>query len=101
MNDTEKAYSLLLDSQVLRGELLWWRFEGIQLKLAPRTTLTPDFAVMKADGCIELHDVKGAKAIIEDDAKVKMKVARAEFPFAIFYAFPPKKKGGSWTLEEV
>lgn len=101
MNKSEEAYSRVLDARKLAGEVLWWAFESIKLKLADRTYLTIDFALMLADGGIELHDVKGAKAIIQDDAKVKMKVAAAAFPFPMFYAFPPKRVGGSWTIEAV
>lgn len=101
MNESEKAYAEVLEARKRAGEVEWWVFEGIRLNLAPRTTLTPDFVVMLAGGELQLHDVKGAKAIIQEDAKVKMKVARAKFPFALFYVFPPKRKGGEWTLEEV
>lgn len=69
--------------------------------MSQRVYLTIDFSLMRADGVIEFHDVKGAKAIIQDDAAVNMKFAAAKFPFATFYAFPPKRVGGTWTIEAV
>ena len=101
MNKTEERYAQVLEARKQAGEIVWWAFEAVKLKLAPNTHLTIDFTVMLADGVIQMHDVKGAKAIIQDDSKVKMKVARDKFPFAMFYAFPPKKGEQAWTLEEV
>ena len=101
MNKTEAAYALILDARKHAGEVLWWVFESIKLKLADRTYLTIDFALMQADGSIEVHDVTGARALIQEDAAVKMKVAAAKFPFPMFYAFPPKRVGGTWTIEAV
>ena len=101
MNKSEAAYALILDTRKLAGEVLWWAFESIKFKLADRTHLTIDFALMLADGSIQFHDLKGARAIIQEDAAAKMKVAAAMFPFPMFYAFPPKRVGGSWTIEAV
>ena len=102
MNATETRYAAHLDELKLAGDVVWWRFEPVKLLLAPLTTLTPDFMLMLADGAIELHDVKGAKAIYEDDAKVKMKVAAKDYPFVFRVVFPKaKKEGGGWLIEEV
>lgn len=102
MNATETRYAAHLDELKLAGDVVWWRFEPVKLLLAPLTTLTPDFMVQLADGTVELHDVKGAKAIYEDDAKVKMKVAANDYPFVFRVVFPKAKKdGGGWIIEEV
>lgn len=102
MNATETRYATHLAELKLAGDVLWWRFEPVKLLLAPLTTLTPDFMVMLADGSLEMHDVKGAKAIYEDDAKVKMKVAAKDYPFVFRVVFPKAKKdGGGWLVEEV
>lgn len=102
MNKTEAAYAAYLDLLRSAGDVLWFRFEGLKFRLADNTFLTPDFVVMMADGQIELHDCKGAKAIYMDDAKVKMKVAAEQYPFVFRVAFPkPKREGGGWLIEEV
>ena len=62
----------------MAGKILWYSFEGITLRLADRTTYTPDFVVMLANGELEMHEVKG---FWTDDAKVKVKVAAEKFPF--------------------
>lgn len=97
MNNTEKAYAAHLDLLHKAGEVLWFRFEGVKLRLADNTFLTVDFAVMTASGLLEMIDVKGSPAIYTDDAKVKMKVAADTYPFVFKVAFPiPKKQGGGW-----
>lgn len=102
MNATEAKFANYLRGLEIAGEILWWRHEGIKLQLADNTTLNVDFNVMYADGLLVMIDVKGAKAIIEEDAKVKMKVAAEQFPFVFRYAFPRQKKdGGGWIFEEI
>ena len=100
MNKTEALYDLYLDAAKHHGEVLWYRFEAIKLKLADNCHLTVDFAVMAADGTLELHDVKGSPHVFTDDAKVKMKVAASLYPFVFKVAFPlPRKDGGGWRIE--
>lgn len=102
MNATEAKFANYLRGLEITGEILWWRHEGIKLQLADNTTLNVDFNVMYADGLLVMIDVKGAKAIIEEDAKVKMKVAAEQFPFVFRYAFPRQKKdGGGWIFEDI
>ena len=109
MNKTEAAYEAHLNLRKITGEVLWFQFEGITLKLADDTRLTIDFPLMLADGTLELHDVKGterrvkkngepyAGARVEDDAKVKMAVAAAMFPFVFKTVY---KLDGNWIERE-
>lgn len=98
MNKTEKAYGDHLEQRKIAGEVAWYKFEGVKLRLADNTFYTPDFAVMLADGQMEMHEVKGHW---QDDARVKIKVASALYPFH-FIAIKtlPKKAGGGWETEE-
>lgn len=100
MNDTEARYDAHLTSLRLSGEVLWHRFEAIKLQLAPKTSLTVDFAVLPASGVLELHDVKGSLAIYADDAKAKMKIAAAMFPFVFKIVVPLPRRGG-WEIIDV
>lgn len=97
MNKTEAAYERdLRDAQVI-GDVLWYRFEGLKLRLADNTFYTPDFAVMLSTGVIECHEVKG---FWTDDARVKIKVAADQYPFRfIAVKALPKKAGGGWSRE--
>lgn len=98
MNKTEADYAAHLERLLLSGDVDWFRFEGVKLRLADSTFYTPDFAVMNADGIMEMHEVKG---FWTDDARVKIKVAADQYPFR-FIAFKAvaKSRGGGWLREE-
>jgi len=98
MNKTEAAYAEYLKQLQAVGGILWHKFEGVKLRLADNTFYSPDFAVMQADGQLEMHEVKG---FWQDDARVKIKVAADMYPFK-FVALKPraKKHGGGWEVEE-
>ena len=98
MNRTEAAYNDRLEALKRLGEVLWFRFEGIKLRLADNTFYTPDFAVLAADSVMECHEVKG---FWQDDARAKIKIAADLYPFR-FRAVKPraKKDGGGWAEED-
>ncbi|MFQ1753542.1 DUF1064 domain-containing protein [Aeromonas veronii] len=64
------------------------------LMLADKTFYTPDFMVVRKDGLIELHEVKG---FWEDDARVKIKVAAKQHWMFTFVGV--QRKGANWSLE--
>lgn len=97
MNATETAYAQVLEARKHSGEIQWYAFEGMTFKLADQTRYTPDFAVLLENGEMEMHEVKGRWM---DDAKVKIKVAAAQFPFRFLAVFAlHKKDGGGWRTE--
>jgi hypothetical protein len=93
MNRTEFDYERQLHVRQVAGEVVWYRFEGIKLRLADNTFYSPDFAVMLADGQLEMHEVKGHWT---DDARVKIKVAAEMYPFR-FIAIRKGRSG--WQVE--
>ena len=98
MNKTEAAYAAHLELRRHVGEVIWFRFEAVKLRLADLTFYTPDFFVMLPDGTLEVHEVKG---YWEDDARVKIKVAAEQFPFRfVAVKAVAKKDGGGWKIEE-
>jgi len=98
MNKSEQAYAEYLGQLQAVGGILWHKFEGMKFRLADNTFYTPDFMVMKPDGQLEAHEVKG---FWQDDAKVKIKVASDMYPVR-FVAIKAraKKDGGGWQIEE-
>ena len=98
MNKTEAAYGAHLEDRESRGEVLWYRFEGLTFKLAPDCRYTPDFLVMLPDGLMECHECKGFWA---EDEKIKIRLAADLFPFR-FVAMKKqaKKRGGGWSRED-
>lgn len=98
MNKTEQAYAATLEQRRHAGEVAWFKFEGIKLRLADNTFYSPDFAVMLADGRLEMHEVKGYWL---DDARAKIKIAADLYPMRfVAIQAKPKKEGGGWSLEE-
>lgn len=98
MNKSEAAYDAHLRRMFNAGQILWWKFEGLKLRLADNTFYTPDFAVLAADQVLECHEFKG---FWQDTGRVKIKVAAELYPFR-FKAFQarPQKKGGGYDVED-
>lgn len=98
LNRTELAYAAHLEALKWAGAVLWFRFEGMKLRLADNTFYTPDFCVMAGDGVMECHEVKGFWL---DDGRAKIKIAADLYPFR-FRAVKPraKKHGGGWEEED-
>lgn len=94
MNKTERAYAKYLEKQKQFGDVVWFAFEPMNLKLADKCFYRIDFLVMLKSGQLEVHEVKG---FWTDDALVKIKTAAAKFPFR-FIAVRLIK--GEWEVRE-
>ena len=97
MNKHEAEYGLMLEAMKRRDEIAWYGYETIRLKLADRTTYTPDFCVVVEgrNGCHpagipKFIEIKGFR---RDDAMVKFKVAREQFWWASFEMWSKTKNG--------
>jgi hypothetical protein len=114
MNKTEARYAKYLELMVKAGEITAWRFEEMTFKLAPDCRLTPDFFIVNEWEApndiwvrdITIADTKGFKRKkngadgfwIEEDSRVKLKLAARLWPwFRWCIVFP--KSNGEW--EEV
>lgn len=96
-NKTEAAYERHLEGLKHAGEVAWFKFEGVKLRLADNTFYTPDYAVMLAGGQMEMHEVKG---FWQDDARAKIKIAADLYPFRFLAVkAKAKKDGGGWDVE--
>lgn len=93
MNGLEAAYAAELELRKQAGEIVTWEYEKVTLKLAPRTTYTPDFFVIHADMTLEYVELKGFE---RDDAAAKFKIAAAQFPYFRFLML--KKKAGRFEI---
>jgi hypothetical protein len=92
MNKTEARY---VEEVISRNpSFVSWRFEAIKFRLADKTFYTPDFVVIRDDGTIEIHEVKG---FWEDDARVKIKVFAEMYPE--FFVVSATIKNKVWTAE--
>ena len=88
MNKTERAYSLVLTRH---PDVHKWYFESVNLRVGVgKSWYRCDFFVIKADGKIEMHEVKG---FWRDDALVKIRAAQLRYP-AFKFIVVKKTKGG-------
>ena len=94
MNKLEAKYAAHLEELRRAGGIVLWKFEAIKFRLADRTWYSPDFYIMRPDGCIEIHEAKG---FWEDDARVKIKATAEQFPEFWFVAV--QWKDGEWQTE--
>ncbi len=112
MNKGETAYQAHLELEKRIGEVLYFEYEPISLKLAHDVRYTPDFLVVKAHLDIEFHEVKGKKtfkrpdgsvirvgAFMEEDARLKIAMAAAKFPYLRFLMVWPGSNG-RWDSKE-
>ncbi len=98
MNKTESAYCQHLEMRKRAGEIVWYRFEGIKLRLADDAFLYARFRCDARHPRVDLHEVK---VFWTDDARVKTKVAADQYPFRIIgVTVKPRKAGGGWNIEE-
>lgn len=96
MNKLERDYSQLLELRKHSGEIDWWVYDGIRLRLTAddKAFYTPDFTVMLADGTLEIHETKGHW---EQAALLRIKFAADKFPFRfIAIGKCTQKEGGGW-----
>jgi len=89
MNKDEAAYAKELEALRLSGEIEGFAYEGMTLRLAPKTSYTPDFLVVYHDG-FEFHEIKGFE---RDDAIAKFKIAAEMFPWFGFKMIKKTKSG--------
>lgn len=95
MNKLEESYSKLLEEHRLAGKIHLWSFEPMALRLADRTTYTPDFMILDNEGYITFIECKG---FWHQSGRIKLKVAAENHPHFIFRAVQYKKK--QWIYEE-
>lgn len=92
-NAWEKEYALLLERLQVKGDIREWAYAPERLRLADDAWYKPDFRVIKPDGLVEFHEVKG---FWREAARVRLKVAAALHPYR-FAAVT--KKQGNWYWE--
>ncbi len=99
MNKLEASYAQELEARRAAGEIEWWRYEGLTLRLADRCRYTPDFVVLLANGELECHETKG---FMRDDALVKLKIAAEQFPLRFYLVRAiPRRDGGGFSKHQI
>ena len=96
MNGLERAYAQHLDLRRTAGEVEWYAYEWIKLRLADGAFYTPDFAVKLATGEFQIVECKGTHW--REAAKVRIKVAADRYPFTFLVV---TKDGEGWRYQSV
>jgi hypothetical protein len=97
MNKLESAWAACLELEKRAGKIVDYRYEAVRLILADRTTYTPDFFVIEADGGVRFDECKG---FMQEDANVKIKVAARLFPWFKVRLIRKQGKNG-WDIREI
>lgn len=97
-NKLEQAFALHLEELKRRGEIAWWGFELIRLRIGKGALYTPDFGVLRPDGAFEFYETKGS--FFREAGLVRLKAAKDRFPFFGFYVVRRGKDGG-WEFSDV
>ncbi len=96
MNGLEARYAVHLETLRRAGRVVCRRYEAMVLRLADRTVYIPDFFLLLPDGSVGFHETKG---FWREDARVKTKVAAAQFPWFFFTAVQWDAGTGLWKYE--
>jgi hypothetical protein len=96
MNAWEREYANQLEMLRRAGEIEWWGFEPIRLRLGKGAWFTPDFCVAYPSGALVFYEVKGW---FREAAKVRIKVAASLYPMFGFVV--ARKVSGEWIHVEV
>jgi hypothetical protein len=97
----ERKFAGLLRYLQTKGDFHRWMHEPFKLKLAKGTFYTPDFATFvqlsHASSMINIFEVKG---FWRDDARVKFKVAAAQYPEFQFVSVQWDRQAKCWIMAD-
>ena len=100
MNGLEARFAEQLEAWKLAGEICWWDFEPIRLRLADGCWFKPDFlsvpGIDQEDTSITLFETKG---FMREAARIRIRVAAEKYPFFRFVIV--RWKNSEWDFEEV
>ena len=98
MNGTEREWAEILDYLKRSGEIIDWKYDPFNLRLADNTYYRPDFLVVYP-GHFEIIEIKGGW--MQDDSIAKFKIAAEQFPWFVFKMVQKKSKNSPFeTVRE-
>jgi hypothetical protein len=96
MNKLEQKFSLHLEAKRIRGDIEFWRYEPIRIRLADGAWYTPDFLVITNDGRTQVFETKG---FWREAARVRIKVAADKFRGSGWEFLGAQYLKGAWVYE--
>jgi hypothetical protein len=94
MNKTEEARAIDLEAMKRAGLIVEWWYERWTFKLADDLRFTPDYVIQENSGELRIEEIKG---FWRDDARAKIKMFAALFPFRVTAL--KRNKNGGWDVE--
>lgn len=103
MNRVEARYAGFLTREITAGRVAAWWYQRVTWKLGPGVHYRPDFVVLRADGLLELHEVKARAASGDfgatDTSWAKVKAVAGQSPFRVCVVWPATN--GTWHRRDV
>ncbi len=97
MNALEQEFATeYLEPLRLGGELQWWDFEPMRLRIGGSAFYRPDFIVVDGIGQVLAYETKGHW---REAAKVRIRAAADRFPWIRFVGVTQDKRG-VWIFEQ-
>lgn len=81
MNEWEAKFAQTLEARKKAGELVWWAYEPIRIRLADGTFYRPDFVTVDQHGRTEIYEVKG---FMREASRVRLRVATEKLPYQFY-----------------
>lgn len=81
MNKWEAQFAQTLEVRKQAGELIWWAFEPIRIRLADGAFYRPDFVTVDRQGRTEIYEIKGH---FREAARVRLRVAAEKLPYPFY-----------------
>lgn len=91
---TERRWARLLGAS---EAVAWWAYEPTSRRIGPKRHYRPDFEVVRPDGGIEYHEIKGGH--VWDRALVKPSAAASIYPMFDWLVIQQDRKGEAWSVE--
>ncbi len=96
MNRLESRFAAELAAWKATGQIEWWGYESLKLRLAKGAWFKPDFLVIDEFGKFIIYETKG---FMRESANVRIKVAAETYRFFKFIVVRLVK--GQWQYTEI
>lgn len=95
-SNAERLYAQHLAVRQVAREIIGWRRAPLTIRLADKTTYTPDFLVAFPDGSLEIVEVKGHE---REDDRIKFNTAAELLPWIAFRMV--RRRGSGWETRRM
>jgi hypothetical protein len=93
----ERDYADFLETLYKQGQIQYWSYEPIRLRMGDATGYNPDFFVISSDGEPQFHETKG---FMRPNARTKLYTCAEQYWMFCFYLVTRNKKK-EWHWEKL